>query len=695
MTSDLHSHDPDRHTGGVAIGDVEGGIRDSTIAGRDVNIGHRITQFFGFGLAEQRAQRNRRAMLELVRNTWVKGVLEQSLHGAAMIELGLEERADAVERPWDIVLQMPDRPNRELPPGTKIVDVFDQMNRALLILGEPGSGKTTMLLELARDTIARAEEDPTQPIPVVFNLSSWAEKRQPIAEWLVEELNTKYHIPKRIAQPWVENDDLLLLLDGLDEVEAEHRDACTEAINNFRQEHGLAPIAVCSRAADYEALATCLRLQGAVGLRPLTSEQIDQYLAGAESEPMAVSRMLRRDAALQELAQSPLMLSVMALVYRELSVEAMPVSGPERRRRLFDAYVERMLKQRGTGRQYPSQQAVHWLAWLAHQMSQHAQAEFFIEGMQPCWLPSRSQRLLYNVGVRLVGVVAFVLAYAMGSVLGCALTGETVDVVLAGLAFGLVAGLAFVLPSALPVGLPAGLAVGLSAGLTAVLVGAFLGSGGGLIAGLVFGLPAGLAGLGVADKDRIEIAEMVSWSWKKAIWGGIIGLAAGLTGGLVFELVVGQAVSLVDELAIGLPAGLAFMLALGLSRSEAVERRTRPNQGIRRSARNAIWVGGTALSASVLFGVPIGILEGALSKGLAFGLFIGLPIGLTAGLAVGGCACIQHGMLRFILYRSGHIPRDLAHFLDSATDCVFLRKVGGGYIFVHRLLLEHFAALES
>ena len=128
MTSDLHSHDPDERTGGVAIGDIEGGIRDSTIAGRDVNIDQRITQFFGSGLAEQRARRNRSAMLELVRNTWIKGVLDQSLYGAAMIELGMEERADAVERPWDMVLRMPDRPNRELPPGTKILDVFDEMN---------------------------------------------------------------------------------------------------------------------------------------------------------------------------------------------------------------------------------------------------------------------------------------------------------------------------------------------------------------------------------------------------------------------------------------------------------------------------------------------------------------------------------------------------------------------------------------
>ena len=140
MANNARSPNGDKQSIGVTIGDVDGGIRDTVIAGRDVTIGRRITQFFGFGPDEQRAQRNQRAMLELVKNFWIKGVLEQSLHGAAMIELGMEEQADTVERPWDMVLQTPDQPNRPLPHGTKIVDVFDEMNGALLILGEPGSG---------------------------------------------------------------------------------------------------------------------------------------------------------------------------------------------------------------------------------------------------------------------------------------------------------------------------------------------------------------------------------------------------------------------------------------------------------------------------------------------------------------------------------------------------------------------------
>ena len=125
---------------------------------------------------------------------------------------------------------------RPLPPGTQVVDVFDDMDRALLILGAPGSGKTTLLLELARDLLDRATQDPTHPIPVVFPLSTWAESRHPLEEWLVDELNLRYDVPRKIGQEWVKNDQILPLLDGLDEVKSEHRTACVEAINAFRQD---------------------------------------------------------------------------------------------------------------------------------------------------------------------------------------------------------------------------------------------------------------------------------------------------------------------------------------------------------------------------------------------------------------------------------------------------------------------------
>src|SRR5260221_2632661 len=150
-----------------------------------------------------------------------------------------------------------------LPKGARLLSVFDRLNGKLLILGEPGSGKTTCMLDLARDLLNRAEADPEHPIPVMFNLSSWSEQQKPLAEWLVDELGGKYQVPQKIAQDWMDRDALLLLLDGFDEVARERRGACAAAINSFRQTHGFVDMVVCSPTAAYQPMLTRRRLSTA------------------------------------------------------------------------------------------------------------------------------------------------------------------------------------------------------------------------------------------------------------------------------------------------------------------------------------------------------------------------------------------------------------------------------------------------
>ena len=80
--------------------------------------------------------------------------------------------------------------------------------------------------------------------------------------------------------------------------------------------------------------------------------------------------------------------------------------------------------------------------------------------------------------------------------------------------------------------------------------------------------------------------------------------------------------------------------------------------------------------------------------GLIAGLGLGLIGGLIGGLMNGGATCIQHFNLRRILYRKGRIPWNCARFLDYASERLLMKKVGGGYIFYHRMLMEHFAQMH-
>jgi hypothetical protein len=76
------------------------------------------------------------------------------------------------------------------------------------------------------------------------------------------------------------------------------------------------------------------------------------------------------------------------------------------------------------------------------------------------------------------------------------------------------------------------------------------------------------------------------------------------------------------------------------------------------------------------------------------GLALAMIVEWRVGQLHGGRACIQHLVLRIMLRLNGFAPLNYVRFLEYAAGRTFLRKVGGGYIFMHRLLLEYFASLE-
>lgn len=767
----------------------------------------------------------RRQMLERIQTIWIDGVLNPSLYGDAQITLELQKKPSAVINPFWHVLREFDKTGQLSSANSRIVQVYDHASGEVLILGEPGAGKSTLLLELTRDLLERARQDEDHPIPVVFPLSSWALTRQPFAVWLAAELRSKYQISHPLATSWIERNRVLPLLDGLDEVDLLHREACVEAINTYRQEHGLLPTVVCSRQADYFALSTRLLLRTAVivqplTLQPLTLQQINSYLSSGSERLEALRLVLHRDADLQTLASTPLMLKVLTVAYEVAPSEEVTTrdSLALKREQAFASYVQRMLSRQRTGARYSPERIIDWLSHLAKQMKREGQTVFYIEQMGSSWLSGSQMLQEYNrlvvrllatvIGV-LVSVAISTLLYTLepptsrtdlfewiflGGWLGLLLSRDlhfnmndeqresSIQkwliqylgmFVLISLSMGLIEALP---PNDLKSGWNSGLSFGIcSVSLQILLrkiksskdtlpivisawrkrwlcfikstrvhneiliVGLFIGMryalkkvlnnlsgvpqsepydwlGDWLSYGLSNMFISGLLSILLGRIPTTQLADRVIWKWRiirRKLFAKhhinttlLIAVTSGILGG-ISQWNFQKGFSLHLSVYIGLKFGLSYWLLFGLLQgilTETIENQYRiiPNQGIRSSTLNSITVGLICFPVVGLFELLInspapdsftvgGLFELLISRPVLSYIITAFCIGVLAGLLNGGMTVVRHYILRIFLWCNGVIPWNYTQFLDAAVEYALLRKVGGGYIFLHQLLLDYFA----
>ncbi|MBW4520913.1 MAG: NACHT domain-containing protein [Scytolyngbya sp. HA4215-MV1] len=619
----------------------------------------------------------------------VKARLSQSLYNEVLIQLGMEAQPNQVRRTWDSDIKIGDSPIEPIPKDWKILQVFNKVQGKLLILGEPGAGKTTTMLELADQLLKQAEQSIDFPIPVIFNLSAWKNEWQSIRDWLIVELKLKYGVRKDVGANLLDNARLLIFLDGLDELESAKQKPCVQAINRLlKSESRPEYLVICSRHEEYEKIIrkqwseesdflkeeNRLLLSGAIYLKALRDEEIQDYLMRLQRRDLWF--VLRQNPILLNFVRTPFWLSILVLSEQEVVYGTWQGLGTieECFKNLLDAYIRRMLSRTISNpsfkrkKQLSTKQTLHWLTYLATRLREDYDAEFSIEQMQPSWLKEEQVNFIYKPLIR------FFLGLSLGlffAIISCAIVVNY---------FGIL-----------------GLGIGTLLGFTLGLIAQF--------------------------EESIGTVEALRWSWGEFGYRLKIGLNNGLTLGAKLSNLLPirrinnyyrniwreirdylyQPIQFVwfitcfsFGLAFGIGNGVLQGLIGGLVSSSDIENKVFPNQGIWKSLENLanvcmIWTIGTGLvtglAASFFVVFPKGLILGAI--GACFGMFVGI----FAGLETGGKACIQHFILRIILYLEGYIPWNFAYFLDYCTERLFLQRIGGRYRFIHRLLQEYFASM--
>lgn len=558
--------------------------------------------------------RHRALLLDRVERLWIAGVLHPALAGRPPIHLTVSDvAAPAAASRGARPPGAPEAPVEAS--GPALAQLLARSHGALLLLGEPGSGKTVLLLRLAASLLETARLDPTAPAPVVLNLASLGAWAGGFGAWVEHELVAKYNLPRAHVARWVDTGVLVLLLDGLDEVPPDRRASVIGRLGAFRATHGVSLVATC-RSSDHDRGESPLGFGLVVEIDPLPGS--------------ALASVLPAEADVPAHLRTPLLLGLL-----HDSPEAPPPG-----RELMRWLVERHLAHAFVTRAVPSARERRLragLGFLAAAMTRAGRSELWLEELDPAWLFD-DRRVLLARSLAVALLFAITVSVNM-----------TVSWLAEGDAFS----------------------------------------------GLVFGLCSAPMVLAFNRGLRSEPVERLRFSPGRLVRLAPLCVGLGMLAGAIYGLFY----VVWNNVVFGAAAGLVTLLTISFEPSLR-EGGVRPNQGMRQSLLNGLAIGALGLVAAALtFGVVVvpavlpyldarSTLVSLPHPGRTAAAVAGPMIGVIAGMVQGGWAVLAHAATRIVLAATTPLPLQLVPFLDAAADLALLRRVGGGYIFPHRVFQE-------
>lgn len=170
-------------------------------------------------------------------------------------------------------------------PLSALADEWDAAPTRLVILGEPGYGKTAAALMLLRHINDDSAAEAGRSVAELFPLAEWYRwqgnnPRVGIERWLADQLVLTHRgVTPAVGQALVEAGLVIPILDGLDEVPAAKRAACRDAIEAYAGPAApFRPFVLTCRAREYLQLGDWVPADRQVALIGLQPEQIAHLL---------------------------------------------------------------------------------------------------------------------------------------------------------------------------------------------------------------------------------------------------------------------------------------------------------------------------------------------------------------------------------------------------------------------------------
>lgn len=535
---------------------------------------------------------------------------------------------------------------------------------SLLIVGNPGAGKTVLLLKLAISLLDKINASGREAIPFIFNLASWSPKYERFEDWVKAALESGYGLSKEFAEDLLRQERIVFLLDGLDELgrnedekrAAEMRRELLKSLNQYLSRGK--KVVICCRRDEFVQIK---RLKGPdapvaakVALLDLTKPQIENALSeaihrtgntGNKIDAISAGHLLeflkqRRSKVLLDVLQTPFYFTTALEVFDKsiLDDDQLPNRTDALKKYLLDKFIEVKLHRTPNPNGFQQGKTRWWLTWVAIILTSNRQVAFELSDLQ-----------IYHLETQMFHTIFHAICLGL----------------LTELFFLCTLGKAF-----WGIGFPmACLSITLLASL-------------GLFRRLIV----------TEDIRHWNLLNIFRWAtWAK--WLGFIIITTALVGLLGVLLVNKFGPAMISPtrgfLLTALPALFVLVAQISIHSAKVTSFYThirtpyqRLSAGISFTITKFLIIG-TVMSASVMYGLnqakfSIIILGGALC------LFTGF---MTTPL-------FRHLILRLCLYIEGRLPLKFATFLDYAAEARILEKDGGQWRFRHQNLQDYFAKGE-